>query len=64
VYTEKDEVIDVESIKEAYRQYGASHKRLVNFTSAWRHNLASDILAPKNVKTMTRLLVDFSKSVR
>jgi esterase/lipase len=63
VYSEEDDVIDPASVKKRFPEFGSEQKKLMEFEPAWRHNLASDILAPKNVKPMSDLITGYFREI-
>lgn len=62
VYTERDDVVSVPAIKEAFDRLGSPHKELLELPGADRHVLAGDILSPQTTDTLVERVERFLDS--
>ncbi len=63
LYTEQDKVVDTEKIKEAFIQYGAKEKKLVNLKQVKDHVMAGDIVEPESTMIVLKEILEFIKNV-
>jgi esterase/lipase len=61
LYTDKDEVVDLNKIKSTYEIYGSKKKKLIMIKEAVNHVMAGDILSPNSTKPIVNEVVQFLK---
>jgi esterase/lipase len=62
IHSDRDQVINVEKVKERYQEIGSKRKSRVvvnNTQDEWGHILAGDILSPTTTETVVKLIMDF-----
>ncbi|MCP5500546.1 MAG: alpha/beta hydrolase [Leptospiraceae bacterium] len=63
IYTEKDEVIDVEEVKTAYKRYGGKKKELFECKPCKNHILAGNIISPETNEYIAEKIVNYFNSL-
>jgi esterase/lipase len=66
LYSEQDEVISVDRIKEKYPHFGSLNKRLLAIETAeseGNHVIAGDIVAPTKTEVVAKEIVAFLRDV-
>jgi pimeloyl-ACP methyl ester carboxylesterase len=59
IYTDKDIVVDPQTIRDRFNEIGAARKRIIDLPEATRHELAGDALAPQTVAPVLAQITQF-----
>ncbi len=59
IYSPNDHIVDVNAIKSRFKDYGSSHKSIVDITAEDNHILAGEIMSPSTTKQVSQLIEQF-----
>ncbi len=64
LYSENDEVIDINYLKDVYNNYGAKQKKIINIPEAKDHMITGDICSPLTTKKTTDIIIEFLNKIQ
>jgi len=59
IYSENDEVVDIEWLKKVYKSIGSKNKKIIDLPGAKDHMITGDILCPETTKPCVNFIIDF-----
>jgi esterase/lipase len=64
LYSEKDDVVDIQKIKEVHSKYKSSKKKILEVKEADGHVMAGDCFSPQSTEIVKEIIVSYIKEIQ